>query len=88
MQTKTPDDIYNNFKTQAREAKLAKAREKEEAERRSLEEAKRKAEIDMPPPFVAYYHKGGGCSTGRSCGLSSPCSNELWTNGYLITRHL
>lgn len=58
MQTKTPDDIYNNFKTQAREAKLAKAREKEEAERRSLEEAKRKAEIDMPPPFVAYYHKG------------------------------
>lgn len=67
MQTKTPDDIYNIFKTQAREAKLTKARE-EEAQRRELEEAERRAQAeDVPPPFVAYYHKRGGCSAGHNC---------------------
>lgn len=73
----TPDDLLNNFKKQVREAKEEKARKAAEAEQTKKEAAERRErrEFSEPPPFVAYFHQGGGCEGGRSCAYTMPCLN-------------
>ena len=69
----TPDDLLNGFKRQAREVKEEQARQAAEKEKRDKEAAERKAkeELAEPAPFVAYFHKGGGCSCGRGCSYTA-----------------